>query len=103
MKWESYRNGEAAAQPPRPFSQQEAFNRISQVQAELDQAGPWPEHLTTWLQGNHPAALQAIRKATKGIDHACINQDTTGLEKELAEYRRAWLAGLSLWRESSFD
>jgi len=98
MKWQTYRNREAKAQPPRPFSQQEALESIRRVHTELDQAGPWPEHLTAWLQESHAEALQSIRKATKGINRACLDQDATGFEKTLAEYKRAWMESLTLWR-----
>lgn len=98
MKWQSYRNKEPKAQPPRPFNNHEALESIRRIQAELDQAGPWPENITAWLQDHHPAALQAIRQTTKGIDHACLHQDSTGLKKGLAEYKQAWLNGLTLWR-----
>jgi hypothetical protein len=100
MKWQSYRNEGTKAQPPRPFSQQEALDSIRRTQSELDQGGPWPEHLTGWLKENHLAALQAIKRATNGIDHACLNQNVTGLEKALVEYKRAWQEGLNLWRDT---
>lgn len=99
MKWQAYRNKEQVAQPPRPFSHPEALESIRRVQAELDQAGPWPENITAWLQDHHPAALRAIRQTTKGINHACLHQDATGLEKALTAYKRAWLEGLTLWRD----
>jgi hypothetical protein len=81
------------------FSHQEALEHIQKVQAELDQAGPWPEHFTEWLQDHHPAALQTIRATTRGIDTACLNQDATGLDKALDEYRAVWMQGLNLWRD----
>jgi len=101
MKWKSYIKPDAQpGQPPQTFNHHAALDRIRTVQAELDQAGPWPERLTEWLQENHPAALKAIRDTTKGIDAACLNQDTTELDRSLNEYRAAWLQGLNLWRDN---
>jgi hypothetical protein len=98
MKWQSFRNKEPKAQPPRLISQQEAFECIQRVHEELNQAGPWPENLTAWLKDNHKEVLQATRATADDVDQACLNQDVTGLERALAEYKRVWLEGLTLWR-----
>ena len=98
MKWHTYRSEETKAQITQSFSQLGALESIRMAQAGLNQAGPWPENLTAWLKEASPAVLQAIRSVTKGIDHACLNQDATGLARALTEYKRVWLESLTLWR-----
>lgn len=99
MKWHAYRNMEPKAQPPRPFNQQEALENIRRVQEELNQSGPWPENLLPWLKADHKGVSLAIRAAADAVDHACLNQDATRLDKALVEYKRACLEGLTLWRQ----
>lgn len=99
MKWQAYRNSEPKAQPPKLFSHQEALESIRRTLAELNESGPWPENLTAWLNFNHKETVQAIKIAEKGIDHAFLSQDAETLEKALAEYKRACVEGLTLWRE----
>lgn len=95
MTWRQYR------QPTRPFSQQVAFEKIGLTLAELNEAGPWPENLMAWLNDNHKETIQTIKTAEKGIDHAYLNQDAEALEKVLAEYNRACMLGLTVWRKST--
>lgn len=72
---------------------------IDRAFEELNEAGPWPENLLPWLTIDHKGLSQAIRTANDAVDHACLNQDATGLNKALAEYKRAYLKGLTLWRQ----
>lgn len=77
----------------------QTLDRIKKVHAELDQAGPWPEYLLPYLQEFCPKAYRAAKNAERNLDMTVETQDGTGLDKALAEYKRVWLEGLTLWRE----
>jgi hypothetical protein len=99
MKWQTYLNKEPKTQPPRFISQREALECIGRTHEELNQAGPWPEFLTAWLEKNHNEAFQAIRRADRKLDYACEKHlDDKELEKALTEYKHAWLEGLTRWK-----
>jgi hypothetical protein len=63
MKWHSYRIEGNIKKAPSIVSQHDANESIRKVQDELDQAGPWPEHIKAWLHTDHPSVLQRIRVA----------------------------------------
>jgi len=79
------------------YCQHEALVCIRKINEELDQSGPWPENLTSWLCEHHQTKLQAIHTVTEGINCAIMNQDATGLIRVLKEYKMLWLEGLGLW------
>lgn len=85
--------------PAKPFDPDRAHDRIRRVQDELNSSGPWPEHLSRWLELYHPAMLQKIRNTTAAVDDAFKNNNDRALDRALDEYRAAWLAGLQLYRQ----